>query len=111
MIRRPPRSTPKPSSAASDVYKRQPICILTCIVSLTIEIVQLNIGRTFDIDDIILNTCGGFVGYFIYSLIDKASNRLPSVLKNDEFVNFVVIILIIIIIIYVVNFNILSWLS
>ena len=23
MIRRPPRSTPKPSSAASDVYKRQ----------------------------------------------------------------------------------------
>ena len=25
MIRRPPRSTPKPSSAASDVYKRQQI--------------------------------------------------------------------------------------
>ena len=25
MIRRPPRSTPKPSSAASDVYKRQPL--------------------------------------------------------------------------------------
>ena len=25
MIRRPPRSTPKPSSAASDVYKRQNI--------------------------------------------------------------------------------------
>ena len=27
MIRRPPRSTPKPSSAASDVYKRQDIAI------------------------------------------------------------------------------------
>ena len=26
MIRRPPRSTPKPSSAASDVYKRQVLC-------------------------------------------------------------------------------------
>ena len=26
MIRRPPRSTPKPSSAASDVYKRQLLC-------------------------------------------------------------------------------------
>jgi len=26
MIRRPPRSTPKPSSAASDVYKRQEVC-------------------------------------------------------------------------------------
>eukprot|EP00829_Urostomides_striatus_P019672 TRINITY_DN7759_c0_g1_i1.p1 TRINITY_DN7759_c0_g1~~TRINITY_DN7759_c0_g1_i1.p1 ORF type:complete len:181 (+),score=64.76 TRINITY_DN7759_c0_g1_i1:10-552(+) len=29
MIRRPPRSTPKPSSAASDVYKRQESCIHT----------------------------------------------------------------------------------
>ena len=27
MIRRPPRSTPKPSSAASDVYKRQPMTL------------------------------------------------------------------------------------
>ena len=27
MIRRPPRSTPKPSSAASDVYKRQRVCL------------------------------------------------------------------------------------
>ena len=30
MIRRPPRSTPKPSSAASDVYKRQPLNDSTC---------------------------------------------------------------------------------
>ena len=29
MIRRPPRSTPKPSSAASDVYKRQ-LCVCVC---------------------------------------------------------------------------------
>ena len=27
MIRRPPRSTPKPSSAASDVYKRQDVLL------------------------------------------------------------------------------------
>ena len=30
MIRRPPRSTPKPSSAASDVYKRQYQCSVVC---------------------------------------------------------------------------------
>ena len=29
MIRRPPRSTPKPSSAASDVYKRQILFVFT----------------------------------------------------------------------------------
>ena len=31
MIRRPPRSTPKPSSAASDVYKRQLLHVLVWI--------------------------------------------------------------------------------
>ena len=31
MTRRPPRSTPKPSSAASDVYKRQPISLPICV--------------------------------------------------------------------------------
>ena len=33
MIRRPPRSTPKPSSAASDVYKRQgKVCHTRCAI-------------------------------------------------------------------------------
>ena len=32
MIRRPPRSTPKPSSAASDVYKRQCVMRLVLVV-------------------------------------------------------------------------------
>ena len=34
MIRRPPRSTPKPSSAASDVYKRQNLYSLIGLVLL-----------------------------------------------------------------------------
>ena len=41
MIRRPPRSTPKPSSAASDVYKRQGmILILSAFVLETRGILQ-----------------------------------------------------------------------
>ena len=32
MIRRPPRSTPKPSSAASDVYKRQGLTTVQSLV-------------------------------------------------------------------------------
>lgn len=86
-------------------------CILTLIVSITIEFVQLNIGRTFDIDDVILNTCGGLIGYCIHSLITSISDKLPSILKNDEFVNFVVILIIIIGIIYMINFNILNLLN
>lgn len=88
-----------------------PVCILTLIVSLTIEIVQLNIGRTFDIDDVILNTLGGLIGYLIYSFIYSFSDKLPKVLKEDDFINLIVILIIIVVIIYMVNYNIINWLS
>lgn len=47
------------------------ILILTIITSFTIEYIQLQIGRVFDIDDIILNVFGGLVGYFIYLILCK----------------------------------------
>lgn len=48
--------------------------VLTLIVSFTIEYIQLQIGRVFDIDDIILNVLGGMVGTFIYILFAKVAN-------------------------------------
>lgn len=86
-----------------------PTALLTIIVSFTIETVQLKIGRTFDVDDIILNTCGGIIGGFIYSLSESLSNRLPKVLKTEGFINFIVIITIILLIIYLFNINVLGW--
>ena len=83
--------------------------LLTIIVSFTIETVQLKIGRTFDVDDIILNTCGGIIGGFIYSLSESVSNKLPKVLKTEGFINFIVIITIILLIIYLFNINVLGW--
>src|SRR5674536_236892 len=38
MIRRPPRSTLSSSSAASDVYKRQPFVLLGCLVVLFLDV-------------------------------------------------------------------------
>jgi len=51
---------------------------LIFLLSLGIEIIQyiFSIGAT-DIDDIILNVVGGFIGLLIYSLLKK-------ILKNDE---------------------------
>ena len=40
---------------------------LTLVVSTTIEIVQYYIGRVFDIDDIILNTSGSIIFYFLFN--------------------------------------------
>ena len=71
--------------------------LLTSIVSITIELVQLNIGRTFDIDDVILNTIGGLFGYLLFKVIEKIKNKLPKFFKTEGFVNFFVIIILIII--------------
>ena len=83
--------------------------VLTMIVSITIEIVQLNIGRTFDIDDVILNTCGGVIGFSIYNISDRISNYLPKIFKTDGFINFVVVVILILVIIFLFNINVLGW--
>lgn len=88
-----------------------PICLLTMLVSITIECVQLNIGRTFDIDDVILNTLGGIAGYLLYRLMEKIKIKLPIFFKTDGFINFFVILILIISIIYLFDWPIIEWLN
>lgn len=45
------------------------VLFITVIVSITIELTQTQIGRVFDIDDVILNLLGGCIGYFVFSFI------------------------------------------
>jgi len=48
--------------------------VRTCFyISLTIEFVQLFTGRSTDIDDLILNTLGGLLGFLLYSACKKAT--------------------------------------
>lgn len=44
------------------------IFFLTLYFSFFIEVIQLLIGRVFDVDDILLNVVGGLIGYCIYML-------------------------------------------
>ena len=44
------------------------ITIISLLSSVTIEIVQHFIGRSVDIDDVILNVVGGIVGFLLYKL-------------------------------------------
>ena len=69
--------------------------ILTLIASCSIEVVQMVIGRVFDIDDILLNICGGMLGFLCYFVLFKIGKKLPSVLKSDIFLNIVAIVLLI----------------
>ena len=85
--------------------------VLTMIISITIEVVQLNIGRTFDIDDVILNTCGGVIGFIIYNVSEKISNYLPNIFKTDGFINFIINLVLLLIIVFLFNINVLNCLN
>lgn len=74
---------------------------LCLLVSCTIEITQLVIGRVFDVDDIILNLIGGMIGYGIYKLVYVVRDKLPKFLKNQIFYNIIVIAIVILIFTYI----------
>lgn len=50
-------------------------------LSLCIEMVQLPLDRTVDIDDLIMNSFGYVIGYGIYLLVGKIKKMLKSVSK------------------------------
>lgn len=69
------------------------IIFLAVIGSCTIEVVQMSIGRVFDVDDILLNTIGGIVGFYIYYFISLVVEKIPNILKSEVFLNIVSIII------------------
>ncbi|MGI6031418.1 MAG: VanZ family protein [Eubacteriales bacterium] len=42
-----------------------------CLISLLIEVAQLFIGRSADVDDLIMNTAGALLGYGIFQLLHR----------------------------------------
>lgn len=84
--------------------------ILSAIASLTIEFVQLQIGRAFDIDDVILNIIGGICGFLIYISLNAIKNHLPAALKRDTFYNILCVILVLIIVYLTFTYKGFGWL-
>lgn len=77
------------------------IVIITFITSIAIEFTQLLIGRTFDVDDVLLNLIGGILGYLVYLVLQTIYDKLPDILKKTWFKNILLILIIIgIIILY-----------
>ena len=62
--------------------KKRVIFYLTLIVSIVIELIQLKIGRAFDVDDIILNVGGSLLGYLLYRIMDKIFGDLSDTIKG-----------------------------
>lgn len=81
-----------------------PVIITTLATSIVVEIVQLQIGRSFDIDDIILNLVGSIIGYLLYIGLSAIHKRLPDFFKNQTFYNILAILLIILFAIYIFGY-------
>ena len=97
-------------SSITKMKKVPGICLLTLITSTVIEIVQYFIGRSFDIDDIILNVTGGIIGFLLYIAINAVWTHLPKVFRSDWFLNLLMIVVIILFVLYLTNKVSLGWL-
>ena len=80
-----------------------PTILITIIISATIEYTQMQIGRTFDIDDIFLNLVGGIIGYMIYLIFNVLESHLPPFFSIKLFKNILTIFLLAITLIIYVN--------
>lgn len=54
---------------------------VTALSSVLVEICQIPQDRATDIDDVILNTIGGFVGYILYLIFEKAAPKFSEKCK------------------------------
>ena len=76
--------------------------VLTIIASVSIEVVQLCIGRVFDVDDIILNVVGGLLGYYIYKLAKIIYEKLPRFCRSEWFLNVAALMALIITVLIII---------
>lgn len=76
--------------------KMSHILFISIITSTVVEFVQHFIGRSFDIDDIILNVTGAVIGFLIYIGFNAIEKHLPRFLQSDLFYNLICLILCII---------------
>lgn len=75
--------------------------LITVITSTSVETIQSAIGRSFDIDDIILNIVGGIIGFLLYTALNAIRNNMPKFLRRDWFLNVISVIILILMGLYI----------
>ena len=73
------------------------VLLFVLLTSLGIETTQMYIGRSFDVDDIILNFAGGLIGFFSFLIIKK-------IFKEDSVISKIIKILIMLAFIGIISF-------
>lgn len=73
------------------------ITLIVLLCSSIIETVQHFIGRSFDIDDIILNVVGGIIGFLLHIVFKAIGRYLPDILKKNWLKNLISLIIVMLI--------------
>ena len=84
--------------------------MISLIISALIEGMLYYLGRGFNIDIVILNIVGGFIGYLIYVGLMAIKGKLPKFMKSDAFINIILILLIIFVVLFSLDINVLNYL-
>ena len=79
------------------------LILMSLLSSLSIEVVQHFIGRSFDIDDVILNVSGAIIGFIIYKFLKLIREKLPKFLNKDWFYNLLALLFVAIIILFLIK--------
>jgi len=80
------------------------LLIVSLISSGIIETVQYFIGRSFDIDDIILNLVGATFGFLVYLILNSLKKHLPGFMQKDWFYNIIIVLFVGLLILYFTNY-------
>ena len=80
--------------------------VLSLVISCSIELAQGIIGRTIDIDDVILNVIGGLLGYIICMRSNKFIEKLPKFMRNQIFLDIIVMAIIIVLVLLLMKYKI-----
>lgn len=79
------------------------ITLVSILSSATIEVVQHFIGRSFDIDDIILNVVGGVIGFLLYTGLNAIKQHMPKILQKDFIYSIISIIVLVLVVSYLIK--------
>lgn len=85
------------------------ILFISLLTSFTIEFIQHYIGRSFDIDDILLNVVGSILGFLLYIAINAIEKHLPRFFRSTTFYNIVCLILFAVLFVYFTRLIGLGW--
>lgn len=66
----------------SSIYKFLIIIILSFIVGLSIEVVQLVVGRNFEIRDLVSDISGAVIGYIVFYMLHKKHSLSSEILLS-----------------------------